>query len=84
MRPVWLKGLLVGLAVFATVLYLGSIKTEIHNHSERLQRTLYSDSIKAKGMVQRLDKMEADIHQLCESNNSLFCHFLKGNNNASK
>ncbi|XP_030006916.1 probable polypeptide N-acetylgalactosaminyltransferase 8 isoform X2 [Sphaeramia orbicularis] len=71
MRSVWLKGLLLALAVSATMLYLGSIKTELHNHSDRLQRAHYNDSIRGRGMLQRMDKMEADISQLLNLLNKL-------------
>jgi len=54
-------------AVAAALLYLGSIKREVHAHSERLQRAHHNDSIRGRAMLTRMDKMEADINRLRDS-----------------
>ena len=70
MRSGWIKALLPALAVASALLYLGSIKNEVHTHSERLQRAHYNDSVRGQGMLKRMDKMETDIDRLRESNSS--------------
>lgn len=66
MRSGWLKLLLFSLAVASALIYLGSIKMEVHNHAEKLQKAHHNDSIRGQGMLRRMDKMEADISRLCE------------------
>lgn len=67
MRAGWTKGSLLVFAVATALLYLGSIKREVHIHSERLQRAHHNDSIMGQGMLKRMAKMEADISRLRES-----------------
>lgn len=57
MRASWMKALLTVLIVAFALLYLSSIKKEVHIHSERLQRVHYNDS---------MEKMETDINRLRE------------------
>ncbi|KAM6895673.1 putative polypeptide N-acetylgalactosaminyltransferase 8 [Xenentodon cancila] len=64
MKPSWLKRSLVVLAVASALLYLGSIKREVHIHSQRLQSAHHNDSIRGQGMLKRMDKMEEDINRL--------------------
>lgn len=68
MRSGWIKGSLLVFTVATALLYLGSIKREVHTHSERLQRAHHNDSIRGQGMLKRMAKMEADINRLGESN----------------
>lgn len=80
MRSGWVKGLLLALCVAAAVLYLSSIKREVHTHSERLQRAHHNDSIRGQGMLTRMEKMEADINRLRESKSQSIrslCLFVK-------
>lgn len=74
MRPGWIKGSLVVLAVATALLYLSSIRREVHAHSERLQRAHHNDSVRGQGMLQRVAQMEADINRLGESNSSIHCN----------
>ncbi|XP_067437563.1 probable polypeptide N-acetylgalactosaminyltransferase 8 [Thunnus thynnus] len=71
MRSKWIKGLLLALSVATAVLYLISIKREVHTHSERLQRAHHNDSIRGQGMLMRMNKMEADINRLLNMMNKL-------------
>ncbi|XP_036066216.1 probable polypeptide N-acetylgalactosaminyltransferase 8 [Oryzias melastigma] len=64
MRSGRLKGALVLFVVSSALFYLGSIKREVHSHSERLQRAHHNDSIRGQGILQRMSKMEADISRL--------------------
>ncbi|XP_039891554.1 probable polypeptide N-acetylgalactosaminyltransferase 8 [Simochromis diagramma] len=64
MRASWMKALLTVLIVAFALLYLSSIKKEVHIHSERLQRVHYNDSIRDQGIVKRMEKMETDINRL--------------------
>ncbi|XP_070709566.1 probable polypeptide N-acetylgalactosaminyltransferase 8 [Pempheris klunzingeri] len=64
MRSGWIKGSLLFFSVAVALLYLGSIKREVNTHSERLQRAHHNDSIRGQGMLQRMEKMEADISRL--------------------
>lgn len=66
MRSGWIKGLLMVFTVAFTMLNLGSIKKEVHTHSESLQRAHHNESIRGQGMLKRMDKMEADIETLRE------------------
>ncbi len=68
MRSGWVKVALLVFAVVAALSYLGSIKREVHTHSERLQRAHHNDSIRSEGIFKRMDKMEADINRLREPN----------------
>ncbi len=77
MRSGWIKGSLLVISVALALLYLGSIKQEVHTHSERLQRAHHNDSIRGLGMLKRMDQMEADINRLRESkSDSWFCLFF--------
>uniref|UniRef100_A0A3P8TX75 Polypeptide N-acetylgalactosaminyltransferase n=1 Tax=Amphiprion percula TaxID=161767 RepID=A0A3P8TX75_AMPPE len=71
MRSGWVKALLLVCAVASALLYLGSIKREVHSHGERLQRAHQNDSIRGQGMLQRMEKMEADINRLLNLMNKL-------------
>ncbi|XP_037615702.1 probable polypeptide N-acetylgalactosaminyltransferase 8 [Sebastes umbrosus] len=71
MRSGWIKGSLLTFAVAAALLYLGSIKREVHTHSERLQKAHHNDSIRGQGMIKRMDKMETDINRLLNVMNKL-------------
>ncbi|XP_050933747.1 probable polypeptide N-acetylgalactosaminyltransferase 8 [Lates calcarifer] len=71
MRSGWIKGLLLTFALASALLYLGSIKREVHTHSERLQRAHQNDSIRGQGMLKRMDKMEADINRLLNLMNKI-------------
>ncbi|XP_076015066.1 putative polypeptide N-acetylgalactosaminyltransferase 8 [Genypterus blacodes] len=64
MRSGWVKGLLAVLVLCVALLYLGSIKREVHTHSERLQKAHQNDSLRGQGMLHRMDKMELDINKL--------------------
>nr|XP_040030108.1 probable polypeptide N-acetylgalactosaminyltransferase 8 isoform X2 [Gasterosteus aculeatus aculeatus] len=64
MRSGWIKGSLLAFVVAAGLLYLGSIKREVRTHSERLQRANRNDSIREKGMLMRMGKMEDHIDRL--------------------
>lgn len=66
MRSGWIKGLLVVFTVGLTMLNLGTIKKEVHTHSERLQRAHHNETIRGQGMLKRMDKMEADMEKLRE------------------
>lgn len=77
MRSGWIKVSLLVFAVATALLYLSSIKREVHTHSERLQRAHHNDSIRGQGMLNRMDKMEADINRLRESKSrSNSCFFF--------
>lgn len=67
MRSGWIKGLLLLLSMATVLLYLGSIRREVHIHSERLQRAHQNDSIRGQGVLKRMEKMEANINRLRES-----------------
>ncbi|GLD48354.1 probable polypeptide N-acetylgalactosaminyltransferase 8 [Lates japonicus] len=71
MRSGWIKGLLLTFDLASALLYLGSIKREVHTHSERLQRAHQNDSIRGQGMLKRMDKMEADINRLLNLMNKI-------------
>uniref|UniRef100_UPI003AAC8D4F probable polypeptide N-acetylgalactosaminyltransferase 8 n=1 Tax=Centroberyx gerrardi TaxID=166262 RepID=UPI003AAC8D4F len=71
MRLGWLRGIVPALAMAAAILYLGSIKQEVHTHSERLQRAHYNDSLRGQGFLKRMDKMEADINKLVKLMNNM-------------
>ncbi|XP_043963713.1 probable polypeptide N-acetylgalactosaminyltransferase 8 isoform X1 [Gambusia affinis] len=64
MRSGWVKGSLMVFVVASALVYLSSIKTEFHSHSERLQRAQHDDSIRGQGMIRRMDRMEEDISRL--------------------
>ncbi|KAM9335022.1 putative polypeptide N-acetylgalactosaminyltransferase 8 [Symphorus nematophorus] len=71
MRSGWIKGSLLSFAVTAALLYLGSIKREVHTHSERLQRAHQNDSVRGLGMIKKMEKMEEDINRLLNVMNKL-------------
>lgn len=50
----------------ATLLYLGSIKSTVHQHSERLHGAYRNDSIRSQRMLQKMSRMEAHINKLCK------------------
>uniref|UniRef100_A0A3B5QRD3 Polypeptide N-acetylgalactosaminyltransferase n=2 Tax=Xiphophorus maculatus TaxID=8083 RepID=A0A3B5QRD3_XIPMA len=64
MRSGWVKGLLMVFVVATALVYLSSIQTEFHSHSERLQRAQHDDSIRGQGVIRRMDRMEEDISRL--------------------
>uniref|UniRef100_A0A3B5M4A4 Polypeptide N-acetylgalactosaminyltransferase n=1 Tax=Xiphophorus couchianus TaxID=32473 RepID=A0A3B5M4A4_9TELE len=66
MRSGWVKGLLMVFVVASALVYLSSIQTEFHSHSERLQRAQHDDSIRGQGVIRRMDRMEEDISRLSE------------------
>nr|XP_046235225.1 probable polypeptide N-acetylgalactosaminyltransferase 8 [Scatophagus argus] len=66
MRSKWLKGSLLSFTLATGVLYLSSIKREVHTHSEALQKAHQNDSIRSEGMLKRMDKMEKDIDRLLD------------------
>ncbi|XP_031715071.1 probable polypeptide N-acetylgalactosaminyltransferase 8 isoform X2 [Anarrhichthys ocellatus] len=57
MRSGWMKGSLLAFTVAAALLYLGSIKREVHTHSERLQKAHHNDSIRVD-LMNKLEKKE--------------------------
>lgn len=67
MRASWIKESFLFVAAATLLLYLGSIKEEVHIHAERLQRIHHNDSIRSQGMLKRMAKMEVDIKRLRES-----------------
>ncbi|XP_061570520.1 probable polypeptide N-acetylgalactosaminyltransferase 8 [Cololabis saira] len=64
MRHSWFKGSLVLVVAVSAWLYLGSIKREVHIHSQRLQRAHHNESIRGQGMLKRMDKIEDNINRL--------------------
>lgn len=77
MRSGWVKGSLLVFAVTAAVFYLSSIRREVKTKVEKLQRAHSNDSIRSQGILERMDKMEAHISKLGESqaNSFLFSGF---------
>ncbi|KAI4803405.1 hypothetical protein KUCAC02_006954 [Chaenocephalus aceratus] len=82
MRSGWIKGFLLAFAMAGSLLYLGSIKKEVHTHSERLGSAHHNDSIRGQGMLNRMDKMETDINRLLNVMNKLEKKELVNQNNA--
>ncbi|XP_010774876.1 probable polypeptide N-acetylgalactosaminyltransferase 8 [Notothenia coriiceps] len=82
MRSGWIKAFLLAFAMAGSLLYLGSIKKEVHTHSERLSRAHHNDSIRGQGMLNRMDKMETDINRLLNVMNKLEKKELVNQNNA--
>ena len=76
MRSGWIKGALTAFVVAFALLYLGSIKREVHTHAEKLQRAHQNDTIRGQGILRKMDKMEADIDRLCESESKFLSFFL--------
>lgn len=74
MRASWIKGSFLFVATATALLYLGSIKEEVHTHADRLQEAHHNDSIRSQGMFKRMAKMEVDIKRLRESE-SVFYKF---------
>ncbi|XP_055793363.1 probable polypeptide N-acetylgalactosaminyltransferase 8 [Salvelinus fontinalis] len=70
MRLGWVRGLAPLLAMAAGILYITSIKWEVHSHGERLQRAHQNDSSRGQDMLKRLEKMEAHIEKLLKSINN--------------
>uniref|UniRef100_A0A665VS04 Polypeptide N-acetylgalactosaminyltransferase n=1 Tax=Echeneis naucrates TaxID=173247 RepID=A0A665VS04_ECHNA len=68
MRSGGVKGLFFLFVVSSFIFYLGSIKKEVHTHSERLLKVHQNDSIRGQGMLHRIDRMEEDISQLLMNN----------------
>lgn len=66
MRSGWIRESLMVFTMTATLLYLGSIKSTVHEHSERLHGAHRNDSIRSQRMLQKMSRMEADINKLCE------------------
>ncbi|KAM9846171.1 putative polypeptide N-acetylgalactosaminyltransferase 8 [Aulostomus maculatus] len=71
MRSSWVKVSFLGISVAAAMLYLSSIKREVHTHSERLQRAHHNDSERGRGILKRIDKMEEDMNRLLSLMNKL-------------
>ncbi|XP_008281149.1 probable polypeptide N-acetylgalactosaminyltransferase 8 [Stegastes partitus] len=71
MRSGQVKAFLLVCIMALALLYLGSIKREVHTHSESLQRAHHNDSIRGQGMLQRMEKMEGDINKLLSLMNKL-------------
>lgn len=71
MRSGWFKWTVLSLAIVSALLYLGSIKMEVHNHAEKLQKAHHNDSVRGQGMLKRMDKMEQDINRLLNLMNKL-------------
>ncbi|XP_028256464.1 probable polypeptide N-acetylgalactosaminyltransferase 8 [Parambassis ranga] len=71
MRSGWIKGLLMASVMALALLYLGSIKREVHTHFERLQRNHHNDSIRNQGILKRMDRLEGDINKLLNLMNKL-------------
>ncbi|CAB1345936.1 unnamed protein product [Coregonus sp. 'balchen'] len=69
MRLGWVRGLAPLLAMAAGILYITSIKQEVHSHGERLQRAHQNDSVRGQDMLKRLEKMEAHIEKLVKTIN---------------
>ncbi|KAK5848943.1 hypothetical protein PBY51_008623 [Eleginops maclovinus] len=81
MRSGWIKGFLLTSAMAGSLLYLSSIKKEVHTHSERLSRAHHNDSIRGQGILNRMDKMETDINRLLNVLNKLEKKELVNQNN---
>eukprot|EP00066_Takifugu_rubripes_P022342 XP_011611608.1 PREDICTED: probable polypeptide N-acetylgalactosaminyltransferase 8 [Takifugu rubripes] len=64
MRSGWIRESLMVFTMTATLLYLGSIKSTVHEHSERLHGAHRNDSIRSQRMLQKMSRMEADINKL--------------------
>ncbi|XP_028427087.1 probable polypeptide N-acetylgalactosaminyltransferase 8 [Perca flavescens] len=71
MRSGRIKGTILVFALAVALLYLGSIKREVYDHSKRLQRAYHNDSIRDQGMLTRMDKIEMDISRLLNLMNEL-------------
>uniref|UniRef100_A0A8D2ZUC3 Polypeptide N-acetylgalactosaminyltransferase n=1 Tax=Scophthalmus maximus TaxID=52904 RepID=A0A8D2ZUC3_SCOMX len=71
MRSGGIKWSLLVFAVASALLYLGSIKTDVRTHSERLQRAHHNDSVRGLGMLKRMEKMETDISRLLNLMNKM-------------
>ncbi|XP_029617206.1 probable polypeptide N-acetylgalactosaminyltransferase 8 [Salmo trutta] len=70
MRLGWVRGLAPLLAMAAGILYITSIKREVHSHGERLQRAHQNDSVRGQDILKRLEKMEAHIEKLLKTINN--------------
>ncbi|XP_039648147.1 probable polypeptide N-acetylgalactosaminyltransferase 8 isoform X1 [Perca fluviatilis] len=82
MRSGRIKGSILFFALAVALLYLGSIKREVYDHSKRLQRAHHNDSIRDHGMLTRMDKIEMDISRLLNLMNKLEKKKLVKRNNA--
>ena len=51
----------------AGILYITSIKWEVHSHEERLKGAHQNESARGQDILKRLEKMEAHIEKLGES-----------------
>ncbi|XP_046878967.1 probable polypeptide N-acetylgalactosaminyltransferase 8 [Hypomesus transpacificus] len=72
MRLGWLRGLApVMIMATALLLYISSIKHEIHSHGKHLQRAHLNDSVRNQHIIMRLESMEANINKLVKSLNSI-------------
>ncbi|KAM4615665.1 putative polypeptide N-acetylgalactosaminyltransferase 8 [Polymixia lowei] len=71
MRFGWFRGIVPVLVVTAALVYLDSIKQEVHSHSGRQQRAHYNDSVRGQAILTRMDKMEADISKLVKLLNNI-------------
>lgn len=71
MRSGSLRGILLSLAAVSGLLYLVSIKMEVHDHAVKLQKAHQNNSVLGQGMLRRMDKMETDINRLLNLMNKL-------------
>ncbi|XP_062339372.1 probable polypeptide N-acetylgalactosaminyltransferase 8 [Osmerus eperlanus] len=71
MRLGWLRGLAPVMIMAAALLYISSIKHEIHSHGKHLQRAHLNDSVRNQHIIMRLQSMEANIDKLVKSLNSI-------------
>lgn len=78
MRLRWVQGMAALLAMAAGMLYITSIKREVHSHGERLQRAHQNDSVRGQDMLNRLEKMESHIEKLGKSQSPSFNCDLPG------
>ncbi|XP_069376514.1 probable polypeptide N-acetylgalactosaminyltransferase 8 [Paralichthys olivaceus] len=64
MRSRYFKLSILAFVTASALVFLGSIKNEVHTHSERLETAHHNDSLRGQGMLRRMDKMEKDINRL--------------------
>jgi hypothetical protein len=62
----------------AGILYITSIKREVHSHGERLQGAHQNELARGQDILKRLEKMEAHIEKLGESQSPSFTSDLPG------
>lgn len=71
MRTCSISGLLLLLIMAIVLLYLGSIKREVHLYFERLQNANQNEFLPAQRMQKQMAKVEADINRLGESHTDM-------------